>query len=159
MSRNTALYKISSSVIICLIIGFLCTLAIQGNANNWLKIISKPSYFIPTVFYYIVWGINFGILGLSAGIVWSKGFHHSWVKTALYHFGFQLLLTAIWFILFFEMKQLMIGFLLLSSLFIFLLFTIKWFNVVSKWSAILLIPYTIWIAYNAILNFEIWRIN
>ena len=57
------------------------------------------------------------------------------------------------------MKMLMLSFLLTLALFVLLLFTVKWFKVVKPSAAYLLIPYTLWIAYTAIVNFEIWRLN
>ncbi|WP_121666495.1 TspO/MBR family protein [Mesonia aquimarina] len=159
MSQKTALYKITGTVFIGLLIGFFCMIAITESAGNWLKIINKPDFFLSIKFYALAWGLSFCLLGLSAGIVWSKGFYHSWVKTALYHFGFLILLNALWFILFLELKLLLIALLFISGLFIFLLFTIKWFKVTNNWSAYLLFPYVFWVAYNVILTFEIWRLN
>ena len=45
-------------------------------------------------------------MGLAAGIVWSKGMHHVWVQTAIYHFVFQLMLNAMWSVVFFGYENL-----------------------------------------------------
>lgn len=159
MNRKPNYYKIASSVLICVLIGFLSTLAIQKSLHNWLAVINKPSFVIADWLYTSLWIINFAFMGIAAGVVWSRGLHHIWVKTALYHFGFQLLLTAAWFLVFFELKSPLLAFLLIAALFILLLFTMKWFKIVKPIAAYLLIPYTVWIAYTAIVNFEIWRLN
>ena len=159
MNRKPNYLKILASTFACVLIGFLSTLAIQSVLHDWLAVINKPSFIVPDWLYTSLWLINFALMGIAAGIVWSRGLHHIWVKTALYHFGFQILLTAAWFLTFFEMKMLMLSFLLTLALFILLLFTVKWFKVVKPSAAYLLLPYTLWIAYTAIVNFEIWRLN
>jgi len=159
MNRKPNYLKICVSTFVCLLFGFLSTLAIQSSLHDWLAIINKPVYLIPDWLYSSLWMVNFGLMGIAAGVVWSRGLHHIWVKTALYHFGFQILLTASWFLIFFELKLPLTAFLMTAALFLLLLFTMKWFKVVKPISAYLLIPYTIWIAYTAVVNFEIWRLN
>jgi len=91
--------------------------------------------------------------------VWAKGFYHIWVKTALYHFGLQLLLNVLWGIIFFGFKNPFWGLIIILNLLILLLFTMKWFNIVSKTAAYLLIPYFIWLCFAAFLNYRIWEMN
>ena len=98
-------------------------------------------------------------MGIAAGIVWSKGFYHKWVKTALYHFGFQLFLNGFWFLLFFALHKPFLALLDLIALFILILVTIRWFKIVNKTAAYLLAPYAIWVLFAIALNFEIWRLN
>ena len=98
-------------------------------------------------------------MGIAAGIVWSKGFYHKWVKTALYHFGFQLSLNGFWFLLFFALEEPLVALLDLILLFFVILFTIKWFKIVSPIAAYLLIPYAVWVLFAIVFNFEIWRLN
>ncbi|MGB5821995.1 MAG: TspO/MBR family protein, partial [Saonia sp.] len=89
----------------------------------------------------------------------AKGFYHIWVKTALYHFGFQLLFNALWSILFFGFKDPFLALLAILMLLVLLLFTIKWFNVVSRTAAYLLIPYFLWVCFATLLNYKIWEMN
>ncbi|MBW2960980.1 TspO/MBR family protein [Mesonia aestuariivivens] len=159
MNNKLNYFKVVVSTFICVLIGFLSTIAIQSVLHDWLAIINKPSFVVPDWIYSSLWLINFALIGIAAGIVWSRGLHHNWVKTALYHFGFQILLTAAWFLTFFEMKMLMVSFLLTVAIFTLLLFTFKWFKIVKPFAAYLLIPYMFWIAYTAVVNFEIWRLN
>jgi len=98
-------------------------------------------------------------MGVAAGMVWSKGFYHKWVKTALYHFGFQLILNGFWFLLFFSLEKPFLALLDLLVLFVLILLTIKWFRVVSNRAAWLLLPYAVWVLFALVFNFEIWRLN
>ncbi len=37
--------------------------------------------------------------------------------------------------------------------------TLLSFGRVSRWAALLIVPYLAWVAYAAALNFAIWRLN
>lgn len=151
--------RIGIAILLCLLIGFLGSIATQTSIDSWYVKLNKPSFTPPNWLFAPVWIILYIMMGISAGIVWSKGFYHKWVKTALYHFGFQLLLNAAWSIFFFGMRNPLIALVDIIALFILLLFTIKWFKVVNKTAAYLLIPYLIWVAYATLLNFSIWQMN
>ncbi|WP_378178975.1 TspO/MBR family protein [Aquimarina sp. SS2-1] len=153
------LLRIGVAVFLCLLIGFMSSIATQTSINTWYVTLKKPSFTPPNWLFAPVWTTLYIMMGIAAGIVWSKGFYHKWVKTALYHFGFQLLLNAAWSIFFFGMRNPLIALVDILALFILLLFTIKWFKVVNSTAAYLLIPYLIWVAFATALNFSIWQLN
>ncbi|WP_276388584.1 TspO/MBR family protein [Eudoraea chungangensis] len=156
--KKTLTY-IAISVTICLAIGFLSGFATQSSVNDWYLELNKPSFTPPNWLFGPVWTILYVLMGVAAGLVWAKGFYHVWVKTALYNFGFQLLVNALWSIVFFGLKNPFIALLIILVLLALILLTIKWFNVVSKTAAYLLIPYFIWVCFATILNYKIWELN
>ena len=151
--------RILIPVTICLIVGFLGAIATQSSVNVWYPNLEKPFFTPPNRLFGPVWTLLYILMGVAAGMVWNKGFYHKWVKTALYHFGFQLILNASWSIIFFGLQLILPALLIISALLILLLFTFKWFKVVNPNAAYLFIPYIIWVAYATALNFEIWRLN
>jgi len=153
------LLRIGIAVSLCLLIGFLSSIATQTSISTWYISLKKPSFTPPNWLFAPVWFILYLSMGIAAGIVWSRGFYHKWVKIALYHFGFQLLLNAAWSIFFFGLRNPLIALVDILALFILLLFTIKWFKVVNTTAAYLLIPYLIWVAFATALNFRIWQLN
>ena len=150
---------IAICVIVCLLIGFLSSFATQSSVNDWYVTLNKPSFNPPNEIFAPVWSVLYILMGVSAGIVWSKGFHHIWVKTALYHFGFQLLVNALWSIVFFGLKSPFWALLVIVGLLSLIMLTIRWFKVVSKLAAYLLIPYLLWVCFAALLNYKIWELN
>lgn len=158
MSLNV-IVKIFVALAVCLFIGFMASLATQVGIADWYPTLNKPWFNPPNWIFGPVWGVLYVLMGIAAGIVWSKGFYHKWVKTALYHFLFQLLLNGAWSILFFGLNEPFWALLDIIALFVILIFTIKWFKIVSDTAAYLLIPYAVWVLFAAILNFEIWRLN
>ncbi|MEE9362624.1 MAG: TspO/MBR family protein [Cellulophaga sp.] len=147
------------AITISLAIGALSGFATQGSAYEWYSSLKKPGYNPTPWVFTLIWTILYALMGLSAGLVLAKGFHHVWVKSALYHFGLQLLFNALWALVFFGSQNPFWGLLVILCLLVILLFTIKWFNVVSKTAAFLLIPYFLWICFIALLNYRIWELN
>lgn len=151
--------KVIIAVAVCLCIGFLSSFAVQTSVDTWYANLNKPSFNPPNWVFGPVWTVLYILMGIAAGIVWSKGFYHKWVKTAIYHFIFQLLLNGIWSIVFFGFKSTGLALLVILALLILIVLTIKWFKIVNKLSAYLLIPYLLWVSYATVLNTSIWLNN
>ena len=117
--------KIIIAVAVCLCIGFFSSFATQSSIDTWYATLNKPFFNPPNWIFAPVWTILYILMGIAAGIVWSKGFYHKWVKTALYHFLFQLLLNGLWSIVFFGFKSPGLALLVIITLVILLLLTIN----------------------------------
>ena len=147
------------SMTVCLLIGILASFATQSSVNDWYLTLNKPSFNPPNWIFGPVWGVLYILMGVAAGIVWSKGIYHLWVKTALYHFAFQLLFNALWSIVFFGFQSPFWALVVILTLLILILLTIRWFKVVSKVAAVLMIPYFLWVCFATFLNYKIWEMN
>ncbi len=152
-------YYIIIAVGICLLIGFLSSFATQSSVGSWYVGLNKPVFNPPNWIFAPVWTLLYILMGIAAGMVWAKGFYHIWVKTALYHFGFQLLLNGLWSIVFFGFRQPFAALLVILALLIAIVLTIKWFRVVSATAAYLMVPYLVWVCFATLLNFRIWALN
>ena len=151
--------KILIAVLVCLGIGFFSGFATQSSIDTWYLTLNKPSFNPPDWIFAPVWTFLYILMGIAAGIVWSKGYYHKWVKTAMYHFIFQLLFNGLWSIVFFGFRSPGLAFLVIIVLLVLILLTYKWFKIVSKTAAYLLIPYLVWVVFATILNFSIWQLN
>ncbi|MBT2159890.1 TspO/MBR family protein [Zobellia barbeyronii] len=156
--KKKALY-IAYAVSICLAIGFLSSFVTQSSVNDWFTTLNKPSFNPPSWLFAPVWTVLYVMMGVAAGIVWAKGLHHLWVQTALYHFGFQLMLNASWSLVFFGLKEPFLALLIIVTLVIVLSITIKRFKVVSTTAAWLLVPYLLWVCFATVLNYKLWELN
>ncbi len=143
----------------CLLVGFLSSFATQSSVNSWYLTLNKPSFNPPNWVFAPVWTVLYILMGIAAGLVWAKGYYHLWVKTALYHFVFQLLLNALWSVVFFGLKNPFIALLIITGLNVLLLFTFKSFKVADTKAAYLLLPYMVWVGFATVLNFAIWYLN
>ncbi|MBT8304763.1 MAG: tryptophan-rich sensory protein [Bacteroidia bacterium] len=157
MSKKTT--KILIAVAVCLFVGFLSGFATQSSVSDWYADLNKPSFNPPNWIFGPVWTVLYVLMGIAAGIVWSKGFHHKWVKTAMYHFLFQLIFNAAWSLVFFGMRSPAYALLIIIILLTLIILTMKWFRVVNKTAALLLVPYLLWVSFASILNYSIWQLN
>jgi len=156
---NKKLARILIAVAICLFVGFMSGFATQSSISDWYVSLNKPSFNPPNWIFAPVWTVLYVLMGVAAGIVWSKGFYHKLVKTALYHFIFQLLFNAAWSIVFFGLRSPFYAFLIIIVLLILIILTMKWFRIVNKTAAYLLIPYLLWVSFATLLNLSIWQLN
>ncbi len=157
MSKKLVFIVIAVSI--CLLAGSIGAFATQSSVNTWFTTLNKPFFNPPNWVFGPVWTILYILMGIAAGRVWSNGFHHKWVKTAMYHFIFQLLLNTLWSLVFFGMQEIFGALLVIIALLILLLFTYKWFKIVDSLSAFLLIPYILWVSFALVLNFSFWKLN
>ncbi|WP_445384021.1 TspO/MBR family protein [Robiginitalea sp. IMCC44478] len=157
--RKKNMVRIGIAVMVCLLIGFLSGFATQSSVDTWYAGLNKPTFNPPNWIFGPVWTVLYILMGVAAGLVWSRGFHHIWVKTALYYFGFQLLFNAAWSIVFFGMQDPGWALVILLALIVLIGFTIKWFRIVNRLSAYLMLPYLLWVIFAGILNYKIIELN
>ena len=151
--------RISIAVVICLMVGFLSSFATQSSIDSWYVTLNKPEFNPPNWVFAPVWTLLYIAMGVAAGLVWARGFYHKWVQTALYHFGFQLMFNALWSVVFFGFQKPFWALMVILTLLILIILTIKWFKVVSKTAAWLMVPYLLWVSFATVLNFSIWWLN
>ena len=147
------------AILICLIIGFLSSLTVRRYIDTWYSMVNKPEFMPQNWVFAPIWSILYILMGVSAGMVWSRGIYHKWVKTAMYHFVFQLILNATWPLIFFGLQRPFWALIAIIALLVLLILTIKWFYIVNRIAAYLLIPYLIWILYATFLTYQIWQLN
>lgn len=157
--RLKTLIGISFFVILCLIIGGLSGFITQAAIPTWYAGLEKPFFTPPNWLFAPVWTILYFLMGIAAGLVWARGSHHKWVKTALYHFGAQLIVNGLWSIVFFGLKSPGIALLVIGLLLYLIIKTIYWFKIVHRPSAYLLYPYLLWVSFASFLNLGIYYLN
>jgi tryptophan-rich sensory protein len=104
----------------------------------------------PNSIFSPVWGVLY-ILMLVSLILYIKEQKANKLSGYIY-FSIQLFLNIIWSPIFFGAESILGGLVVIILLDIFVILTIKKFYNVSKLSAILLIPYLIWILFATYLN-------
>ena len=152
-------FAIILSIIICLAIGGIAGSVTQSAIPVWYSGLEKPFFTPPNWLFGPVWTLLYILMGWSVGWIWSFGSHHKWVKTALFHFGAQLVLNAMWSLVFFGLKNILGGLIIILALLVLVLLTIKWFRVINKKAAYLLYPYFCWLLYATALNMGVYVLN
>lgn len=151
--------KLAASILICLTAGLIGSVYTIDSLPTWYKTLEKPSYSPLNWVFGPVWTILYVLMGVSAYLVWVKGLEKKEVRTALMFFALQLVLNALWSILFFGMRNPFYGLIEIVFLWAAIALTILKFYKISRTASYLLIPYVCWVSYAAFLNYGIWRMN
>jgi tryptophan-rich sensory protein len=150
--------KLILAIIICQLAGIVGSVFTYPAITTWYKNLNKPSFNPPNSIFGPVWITLYTLMGISLYLIYGKGVTDS-NKTALIFFMLQLVLNSVWSIAFFGMQSPFLGLLIIIPLWILILLTIIYAYPVSKASALILIPYLLWVSFASILNFSIYRLN
>lgn len=139
--------------------GIIGSIFTTPNIPSWYAGLIKPSFNPPNFLFAPVWTTLFLLMGISLYLVWIKGLSKKNIRFAFTIFMFQLILNILWSLLFFGMRSPQSAFYEIVILWIFIAYTIYLFAKINIKSAVLLVPYILWVSFAAILNFTIWRLN
>ena len=146
-------------VLLCLGVGFLSSRVTMVAIPTWYAGLNKPFFSPPNWLFGPVWSVLYILMGVALGRVWYYGRRHLWGKTALYHFGAQLIFNGLWSLVFFGLKNPLLALIVIIILWILIERSIYWFRVVDKKSAYMLYPYIAWVSFASILNASILYLN
>lgn len=126
--------------------------------NDFYKKLKKPKCTPPPVVFQSAWGILYLLMFISFAIVLHKG--TSFYKTlGIFFFGLQLILNLLWAPVFFILENIKLAFVIAVLLTISVFATVFCFIKLSLISAILLIPYIIWLFFACYLNLCFLSLN
>jgi len=146
-------------LIIWVVICYCPTLiGIAFSPGDWYASLQKPSWTPPSWLFGPVWTMLYATMAIAAWLVWKRGGFTAQRKP-LTLFFVQLALNAAWTPIFFGLHKPGLAFITIVLLSLAIIATIAAFRRVSQIAASLLIPYLLWVAFAATLNFSIWRLN
>lgn len=148
-----------AAILICQFAGIIGSLFTFSAIPTWYATLNKPFISPPNWVFGPVWTTLYTLMGISAYLIWQKGIQKKQVKDALRTFGEQLVLNALWSILFFGLKNPLLAFVEILFLWILIVATMVKFYRLNKWAAYLLIPYLLWVSFASILNGAIVVLN
>ncbi|MCB1888719.1 MAG: tryptophan-rich sensory protein [Rhodocyclaceae bacterium] len=124
----------------------------------WYVGLTKPSWNPPAWVFGPVWTFLYVTMGVAAWLVWRRA---GWrgARGALLLFGLQLGLNALWSYVFFGAHLMGWGLVEMLVLWAAILATARAFARHSRTAGWLLAPYLAWVAFAAVLNFTLWRLN
>jgi tryptophan-rich sensory protein len=99
------------------------------------------------------------MMGVSLYIVGQKKGKNDLHKKGQTYFFIQLLLNAVWSIVFFGLQSPLLALFIILALWISILMSIKYFYTISKTAGLLLVPYLAWVSFASLLNFFIMILN
>ncbi len=155
--------KLVVSILICQGAGGIGALFTTPAIPKWYKGLKKPGLTPPNYVFGPVWVTLYLLMGIAVYLVWREGFDQSGVTAAAVAafslFWVQLIFNILWSAVFFGLKSLSGGIIVIIILWIMILVNIVLFFRISPVAGGLLIPYIVWVTIAANLNIQLWRLN
>ncbi|MEA5038565.1 MAG: TspO/MBR family protein [Clostridiaceae bacterium] len=130
---------------------------LTGGAMDRYRTLRQPPLSPPGWLFPVVWTLLFLLMGAAAWLVWRSG--RPVRRTALFVYGAQLLVNALWSPLFFGAQKYLAAFFWLVLLEILIGVTIFLFARADRRAALLMIPYFLWVLFAGYLNLGVWALN
>jgi tryptophan-rich sensory protein len=143
------------SIVVCQLAGIIGSLFTMPAIPSWYAALNKPAFTPSGMVIGTVWIVLYTLMGISLYLVWQKGVSRK-TKPALYAFGIQLALNALWSFLFFGLRSPLYGLIGIVALWFAILVTIITFRKISMQAAWLLVPYIAWVTFATFLNWSIF---
>ncbi len=159
MSDKAVIGKLVGSIAACYGAGAIGSAFTTPKIPTWYATLDKPSFTPPDAVFMPVWLTLYALMGIAVFLVWRKGLQTEGVKPAFILFWVQLVLNALWSVVFFGYESPAGGFAIILALGIILLITTIKFFKISKVAGGLLLPYLSWIGIAASLNGGIMMLN
>ena len=121
--------------------------------------IAKPALTPPAWLFPVAWSILYLLMGFASYRLAHAPKPTSYKNRTLILYGIQLFFNFVWPLIFFNTQAFGFAFSWLMLLWTLVLWMTLVFRKVDCISALLQIPYLIWLSFAAYLNLSIWLIN
>lgn len=147
------------SICVCFAAAATGSMFTYPEIEGWYAALRKPSWNPPNWVFGPVWSALYLMMALAAWLVWRRKGLTKDTRPALALFALQLVLNALWSILFFGRHNPGAAFIEIILLWSAILATLLLFRRTSTAASLLMLPYLLWVTFAAVLNFTIWRMN
>ncbi|MFC1939205.1 TspO/MBR family protein [Chloroflexota bacterium] len=151
--------KLIVSIVACQCAGLIGSIFTAPAIPTWYAALEKPPFTPPNWLFAPAWITLYLLMGISVFFVWRKGLENRPVRNAIVIFLTQLVLNALWSVVFFGLHSPLYGVVVIVFLWVAILFTIIKFFRISNLAGALLLPYIGWVTFAAILNVSIAILN
>lgn len=155
--KNTL--KLITTIFVSELAGVIGSIFTFSAIPNWYVTLNKPTINPPSWIFGPVWTTLYALMGIAAFLIWKKGWERVDVRKALAVFGLQLILNALWSIIFFGLQNPAWAFVNLVAMWLAIVWTMVLFYKISKPAMWLLLPYILWVSFAGYLNYSIWMLN
>ena len=150
--------------IITWLLFYSCTLVASSNAfvwdinSTWYKTLVTPAFSPPNWLFGPVWTILYLLIATSAyRFVFMKDTNLKSILLGLW--ALQICLNTIWVSIYFGANDLLSALVVISILWVCIVFIIMLSWSVDRVSSFLLLPYFLWVSFASILNVSYWYLN
>ena len=158
-ARTRDILSLIAFLLVCQAAGGIGGLFTASSLGTWYAELRKPPYNPPNWVFGPVWTTLYVLMGIAAWLVWRRRGEGVDVRPGLVLFAVQIVLNALWSIIFFGLKSPGPAFAELVVLWGAIFATMLLFLRTSIAAGILLVPYLVWVSFAGVLNYAIWALN
>jgi benzodiazapine receptor len=155
--RGREIAALAGFVALCLGVGAAGALATATSVDTWYPTLAKPAFNPPNWVFGPVWTTLYVLMAYAAWRVWRSG--AAGARLALGAWALQLALNLCWSLVFFGLRA--IGAALAEILVLLAAIALTAFLSwrIDRVAGALFAPYLAWVAFAAVLNAALWRLN
>ena len=135
------------------------SLVTRPNIPTWYAGLVKPAFTPPNWLFPLAWTVLYAMMALAVWRILALPRNRPGRSAAVAAFFAQLALNGLWSFAFFGAQSPLAGLVVIVALIAAILVTMRLFGGLDRTAALLLAPYLAWVAYAALLNGAIWRLN
>lgn len=157
-SRKRDMLGLAAFAAGCLVVSALGGAVTATAVETWYPTLAKPWFTPPDSVFPPVWTVLFLLMAIAGWRAWRQP-GGSARTAALNWFGAQLVLNLMWSVIFFGLQAPGWALVEIGILLAAIGATLRAFWRLDRWAAAALLPYTLWVAFAALLNGAIWWLN
>jgi len=157
--KNKKILKLVVSLLLPQLAGAIGTIFTFKAISSWYQFLNKPSFSPPNWLFGPVWTTLYILMGISSFLIWQEKEKNEKAGRILKIYFLHFFLNALWSILFFGLKNILLGFLEIIILWLVIGYLLISFYKIKKIAALLWLPYFLWVSFATILNFAILKLN
>mgnify|MGYP001006684364 FL=1 len=122
----------------------------------WYSTINKPSFNPPDWVFAPVWTTLYIFMAFAIWLIWINPRK---TKKIFYIYFIHLFINTTWSVIFFGLHKIFLALLVIGLIIFFIIWLIRLYLPVNKWSVYLMIPYLGWCCYAFVLNLNLYLLN
>jgi len=122
----------------------------------WYSSIIKPTFNPPDWVFAPVWITLYLAMSVAIWLIWINPKRS---EKVIYIYFIHLLINGSWSLFFFGLHLILVSLVIIAVIIFLVLWLIKLYYPINKFSSVLMVPYLIWLSYAFILNFYIFTLN
>ncbi|MEO0500626.1 MAG: TspO/MBR family protein [Pseudomonadota bacterium] len=127
--------------------------------DDWYYSLVQPDWAPPGYMFGIIWTVIFALIAIAGVFGWERATSRRDAEIMLGMFALNGFLNLLWSFLFFRMQRPDLAFYELILLWLSILALILFTGRFSRPSAVLLVPYLIWVTIAGALNYQVLQLN
>ena len=122
----------------------------------WYSTLTKPGFNPPDYIFPSIWIVLYVSMAFAVWLIWINP---KKTEKIIYIYFIHLLVNASWSVVFFALHQVFLALVVIVIILLLVVWLIKLYYPINKFSALLMFPYLAWLSYAFVLNFYIFILN